>query len=55
MPVYSEDQIRQYAHKLWEKEGTREGKADHFWRQAKTEQETDEPGNELDTPNPMPA
>jgi len=52
MPKYSEEQIREYAHKLWEREGRPEGKADDFWQQAKTELESDEPGEE--DPKPMP-
>lgn len=56
MPKYSEDQIREYAHKLWESEGKPDGRADEFWHQAKTELESDEPGDEItpETPKPMP-
>ncbi|WP_457489136.1 DUF2934 domain-containing protein [Tardiphaga sp. P5_C10] len=46
MPRYSEEQIREYAHKLWEREGRPEGKADDFWHQAKSELESDAPGDE---------
>jgi hypothetical protein len=52
MPKYSEDQIREYAHHLWEKAGKPEGNADDFWHQAKSELEADVPGNE--DPRPMP-
>jgi hypothetical protein len=54
MPEYSEDQIREYAHKLWMREGEPEGKADDFWHQAKSELEADAPGEKLETPKPMP-
>lgn len=54
MPEYSEDQIREYAHKLWVKQGKPEGRADEFWHQAKTELESDEPGNEPNPDNPKP-
>jgi len=52
MPRYSEEQIREYAHKLWEREGRPEGKADDFWHQARSELESDAPGDE--DPKPMP-
>jgi hypothetical protein len=52
MPRYSEEEIREYAHKLWEREGRPEGKADDFWHQAKSELESDAPGDE--DPKPMP-
>lgn len=54
MPRYSEDQVREYAHKLWDQQGRPEGRADEFWHQAKAELESDEPGNEPDTDNPKP-
>jgi hypothetical protein len=56
MPTTSEDQIRQYAHQLWEREGQPDGRADDFWHQAKAELESDEPGNEAisEAPKPMP-
>jgi hypothetical protein len=56
MSEFSDDQIRQHAHQLWEKHGKPEGKADEFWHQAKAELESDEPGNEPnpDNPKPMP-
>jgi len=56
MPAISEDQIRQYAHQLWEREGQPEGRADVLWHQAKAELESDEPGNEAisEAPKPMP-
>jgi hypothetical protein len=52
MPVYSEEQIRKYAHQLWEKAGRPEGKSDDFWHQAKGEMEADVPGDE--DPKPLP-
>jgi hypothetical protein len=33
----TEEQIRNYAHLLWEKAGRREGKADDFWHAAEVE------------------
>jgi len=56
MPAISEDQIRQYAHQLWEREGQPEGRADDLWHQAKAELESDEPGNEAisEAPKSMP-
>lgn len=56
MPKYSEDHIREYAHRLWEKAGRPEGRHEEFWHQAKSELEADEPGNEAapQTPEPMP-
>jgi hypothetical protein len=51
MPEASEEKIREYAHKLWEKAGKPEGRADDFWHQAKSELESDEPGDE--TPKPV--
>ena len=56
MPQISDEQIREHAHRLWEKSGSPEGRAEEFWHQAKTEMESDEPGNERvpDTPAPMP-
>ncbi|WP_441252821.1 DUF2934 domain-containing protein [Tardiphaga sp. 71_E8_N1_1] len=45
--------MRERAHKLWEDAEKPEGQ-DDFWHQAKAELEADEPGNELDTPKPMP-
>jgi hypothetical protein len=52
MPVYSEEQIRKYAHQLWEKADRPEGKSDDFWHQAKSEMEADVPGDE--DPKPLP-
>lgn len=58
MPNYSEDQIRGYAHSLWEKAGRPDGRHVEFWHQAKSELEVDEPGNEPlpteENPKPMP-
>jgi len=54
MPNITDAQIRERAHKLWEKEGKPEGRSDEFWHQAISELEADEPGNELQTPQPMP-
>ncbi|WPO41294.1 DUF2934 domain-containing protein [Tardiphaga sp. 42S5] len=50
VPEYSEEQIRKYAHQLWERDGKPEGKADDFWHRAKSELETPNP----DDPKPMP-
>ena len=33
----SEDQIRNYAHQLWEKAGKPEGRHDEFWHAAESE------------------
>jgi hypothetical protein len=52
MPKYSEEQIRAYAHKLWEREGRPEGKAEQFWHQAESELESDVPGDEDPKPTP---
>ena len=50
MAKYSEDQIRNYARRLWEREGRPEGKSDEFWRQAEieldAESETSDPGDQ---------
>lgn len=58
MPTFSEDQIREYAHNLWEKAGRPEGRQDEFWHQARSELEVDEPGDETvstdQSPKPMP-
>ena len=52
MPKYSEEQIRKYAHQLWEKEGKPEGKADEFWHQAEIELDADgEASDPGDQPN----
>jgi hypothetical protein len=37
MSKYPEEQIRNYAHQLWEKAGRPEGKCEEFWRQAENE------------------
>jgi hypothetical protein len=37
MAKYSEEEIRNYAHRLWEKEGKPEGRSDELWRQAEIE------------------
>lgn len=54
MPNVTDAQIREHAHKLWERAGKPEGRSEEFWHQAKSELEADEPGNELQTPQPMP-
>jgi len=51
MAKYSEDQIRNYAHRLWEKEGKPEGKSDEFWRQAEIELDAD---SEMSDPGDQP-
>lgn len=48
----TDEQIREHAHRLWEREGKPDGRADDFWHQAKSELEADEPGDELQTPQP---
>lgn len=52
MPEASEEQIRTYAHHLWEKAGSPDGNSDEFWHQAKSELESDASGDEA--PSPMP-
>ena len=37
MSRYREEQIRNYAHQLWEKAGRPENRSDAFWRQAEIE------------------
>jgi hypothetical protein len=37
----NEDQIRNYAHQLWEKAGRPEGRDDEFWHAAKAELDAD--------------
>lgn len=56
MPEYSEDQIRKYAHQLWQAAGETDGKSDDFWHRAKTElqNESHETSSEIDDPKPMP-
>lgn len=50
MAKYSEEQIRDYAHQLWEKAGRPEGRSEEFWRQAQieldAESETNDPGDQ---------
>lgn len=52
MPKYTDEKIREYAHRFWEKAGKPEGQSNDFWHQAKTELEADAPGD--DTPELMP-
>jgi hypothetical protein len=54
VPNVTDAQIREHAHKLWEREGRPEGRSEEFWHQAKNELEADETGNEEQTPQPMP-
>jgi hypothetical protein len=49
MPKYPEEQIRNYAHQLWEKAGCPEGKTDDFWRQAEIELDAEGETNEPTT------
>ena len=51
MPKYPEE-LRNYAHQLWEKAGCPEGKSDDFWRQAEIEVDAEGETNE---PTPRPA
>jgi len=37
MSKYPDEQVRNYAHQLWEKAGRPEGRSDEFWRQAQIE------------------
>jgi hypothetical protein len=50
MAKYSEEQIRDYAHQLWEKAGRPEGRSEEFWRQAQieldAESEASDPGDQ---------
>jgi Protein of unknown function (DUF2934) len=46
---YSEEQIRNYAHQLWEKAGRPEGRSEEFWRQAQVE--LDAEGETSDQPS----
>lgn len=50
MTDYSDEQIRERAHQLWEQDGKPDGKADDYWHRAR--QELEQP--EADTPQPMP-
>ncbi|MCX7318097.1 MAG: DUF2934 domain-containing protein [Hyphomicrobiales bacterium] len=52
MSEISEQQIREYAHRLWEKDGSPEGRAEDYWHRAKAELDSDEQAP--DTPAPMP-
>lgn len=54
MPEYSDDQIREYAHRLWEQAGQPDGKSDAFWHQAKSELQGNLPDPDVDSPKPMP-
>ncbi|WP_081851435.1 DUF2934 domain-containing protein [Bradyrhizobium sp. URHD0069] len=49
MPKYPEEQIRNYAHQVWEKAGCPEGKSDDFWRQAEIELDAEGETNEPTT------
>lgn len=46
MNRYSDDQIRNYAHQLWEKAGRPEGRSDEFWRQAQIELDAEGEGSD---------
>lgn len=52
MAEVSDDEIRVYAYRLWEKAGRPDKDPADFWHQAKSELESDAPGNE--DPKPMP-
>jgi hypothetical protein len=56
MSEHSEDQIREYAHQLWEAAGQPEGQSDEFWHRAKSELESGANEKEVDDdyPKPMP-
>jgi len=49
MSQYPEEQIRKYAHRLWEKAGRPDGKSEEFWKRA--EIELDAEAETADQPN----
>jgi hypothetical protein len=49
MTKQQEDEIRNYAHQLWEKAGRPEGRSEEFWRLAQIE--LDAEGEASDTPD----
>jgi len=51
MAKYSEDQIRNYAHRLWEKEGNRRASLTSSGRQAEIELDAD---SEMSDPGDQP-
>jgi hypothetical protein len=51
MSRYPDDQVRNYAHQLWEKAGRPEGRSDEFWRQAEIELDAE---GEAAEPNDQP-
>lgn len=54
MPIVTDAQISEHAHRLWDNAGRQDGRSDEFWHQAKSELEADESGNEVQTPQPKP-
>jgi Protein of unknown function (DUF2934) len=51
----TEDQIRQRAHEIWERNHRPDGRDDEFWHQAEQElREADELGKIADSPDPIP-
>jgi hypothetical protein len=51
----TEDQIRQRAHEIWERNHRPDGRDDEFWHQAEQElQEADELEKIANSPNPIP-
>jgi hypothetical protein len=52
MARYLDEQIRNYAHQLWEKAGCPEGRSEEFWRMA--EIELDAEGEFEETPKVLP-
>jgi Protein of unknown function (DUF2934) len=51
----TEDQIRQRAHEIWERNHRPDGRDDEFWYQAERElQEADELGKIANSPDPTP-
>jgi hypothetical protein len=52
MSKYPDEQVRNYAHQLWEKAGRPEGKSDEFWWQAQIELDAEGEGvDPSDQPN----
>jgi hypothetical protein len=49
MPKHPEEQIRNYAHQLWEKAGCPVGKSEDFWQQAEIELDAESETNEPTT------
>lgn len=48
------ERIRDRAYALWEREERPEGRAAEHWRQARSEVEAEDAGNDLDSPDTLP-